>query len=216
MSNSLRHNSNRRTSTLFSGLSRTHIDVGFSPGASPPTTVIAKRKDNPLIQQRCSSSSHVLELNNYPDNSNNFYNTQTTTPVSHHRRRTSRTFTPYGRREGVKKDACDNSDEALFGPVPTLASFNYSQANSITPNSTTTITHTQTPPIEQSIFDFEEIIEKQEATILDDDMVFEELEWITNTMNNNNDSLPLSPPLSPFDSESFSFSEPLDDYVLFP
>lgn len=238
MPNSLQHHANRRTSTLSSGLSRTHIDVGFSPGASPPTTVIAMRKDNPLIQhQRCSSSSHVLELNNYPDNS--FYNNHTTTQPSssssslHHRRRmSSRVFTPYSQqqrqRPNVKKDAIDNSsDEALFGPVPTSFMTATATAAATTTTTTTFITtpptSTQTspsPPIEQSIFDFEETFEKK-ATILEDDMVFQELEWITNTMNNDSSSLPLSPPLSPFDnaaSEVDSFSlEPLDDdYVLFP
>lgn len=239
MPNSFQHHANRRTSALSSGLSRTHIDVGFSPGASPPTTVIAKRKDNPLIQQqRCSSSSHVLELNNYPDNS--FYNNTTTQLTSSpssssstsssplQRRRMSRAFTPYPSRrpnDVKKKDAIDNSsDEALFGPVPTTTSL-FGLSTAATAAITTPPTSTQTSPspaIEQSIFDFEETFEKK-ATILDDDMVFQELEWITNTMNHDNSSLPLSPPLSPFDddnaaSEVESFSlEPLDDdYVLFP
>lgn len=222
MSTPLHLNSIHSTSTLCSGPPRAYIDVGFFPGTSYATTVNLIEKDNPLIQ-RCSSSSHLLDPNNYPDNSNNFFANTNANNASHNRR-TSRTFKPYVRPPvvGVKK-VVSEADEALFGPIPTLALFKSQQATFDTTTTATINSFTQTPPIETSIFDFEEIDEKSnddKANILDDDMVFEELDWITNTMNLSNDiapsNLPLSPPLSPSDLFSNQdILEPLDDYVLF-
>lgn len=88
------------------------------------------------------------------------------------------------------KKAIDNEEEALFGDIPTLSS------NDSDPDTTF----------------------NTGADILDDDMVFQEFDWITtHTTTTSINHLPLSPPLSPSDSSHDTFMfEPLDDYVLFP
>ena len=111
---------------------------------------------------------------------------------------------------GVKKIA-KGTDEALFGPIPTQASF-----KSLASFNSSTTTLTQTPPLETEVFDFEEIDEKKDQ-LLDDDMIFEELGWITTAMDATHgisSDLPFSPPLSPLLLNNNDLEQ--DDYILFP
>jgi hypothetical protein len=200
-----------RPSSLYSGPKRMHNDVGFSPGTSPPAAVKKRKADESHSNNSCCISS--LHDNFYPDNNNSFdslaYNVSPRmTPIASKKRR---------KLEEESQDK-DQDGLALFGPIPTLQSFS-SVLDSSTASSSSSSFIDNNPPI--TCFDFDEEVinddDDDNNNILDDELIFQELKWITNASNTStNNSLPLSPPLSPSAQDSLDIQEDLDDFVLFP
>lgn len=219
---------------FFSGPSRTYDDVGFSPGKSPPATVI-KRKEKkipPLItnkQQRCFSSLHVHDSNYNPDNS-----TTTTFAFNNNDIKDKNRFMPYiiptttARKQALLEIATTTANEAsLFGPIPTMDSF-VTAADAFN-NKPCSLNDDDddafvTPPMETKNADNDD----DDDLILDDEMVFQELELLSNAINSTtsdlNTTLPPSPPLSPFDfsfdqeaiNDSLLEEQSSNDFILFP
>ncbi|EPB81934.1 hypothetical protein HMPREF1544_11323 [Mucor circinelloides 1006PhL] len=169
--------------------------VGFSPGKSPPTALI-RIENNNTNNDICCSSIHD---NNYsPDNSIQSVPRNIASPSINKSK--SLRFMPYKRPAAAASKTKENvQDLALFGPVPSADSFSFvATSGSVTP-----------PPLTACEGDLTDLV-------LNDEMVFQELDCITNSLH-----LPYSPPLSPINTTtttSNSLGDDLldDDFILFP
>jgi hypothetical protein len=159
---------------LPSGSSKDCNEVGFSPGKSPPTALIRIENDQ-QTNNNCSSS--IYDNNYHPDNSFQTLSRNIASPSIKNSKPLR--FMPYMKPDVEKQkntEQDNNQDFALFGPVPSAESLSFS--------SYFATSGSVTPPTS--------CVDDLTDHILDDEMVFQELESITNPLN-----LPFSPPLSP-------------------
>ncbi|KAI8637046.1 hypothetical protein BD408DRAFT_425213 [Parasitella parasitica] len=168
-----------------SGPSKDYNEVGFSPGKSPPTALIRAEQS---INTNCCSSIH--DNNCSPDNS--FQTLARNIAISGIKKsKKTLRFTPYMRPDVAEKNK-DDQVLALFGPVPSPESFSLSFSEtlgSVTPSNS--------------------CADNLSDHILDDEMVFQELECITNSL-----AFPISPPLSPTTATATATLD--NDFTLFP
>ncbi|KAK4511202.1 Fumarate hydratase [Mucor velutinosus] len=174
--------------------------VGFSPGKSPPTALIRIENNNTTFENCCST----IHDNYSPDNSIQSLPRNITSPgIS---KSTSLRFMPYKKPSAAAAAKAKENDQdlALFGPVPSADSFSLAFTSAATSGPVT-----PPPPITRE-GDLTELV-------LDDEMVFQELDCITNSLH-----LPYSPPLSPTITTTSNSSSSLDDdlmgddFILFP
>ncbi|KAF1799513.1 hypothetical protein V8B55DRAFT_1539095 [Mucor lusitanicus] len=179
--------------------------VGFSPGKSPPTALIRIENNNNTFDNCCSTNHD----NNYsPDNSIQSLPRNIASPSV--KKSTSLRFMPYKKPHvaaAASKAKENDQDLALFGPVPSAGSFSFAFSSAATSGPVTP------PPPTAGEGDLTELV-------LDDEMVFQELDCITNSLH-----LPYSPPLSPTTTTTTTTSNPSssldddlinDDFILFP
>ncbi|KAL9539935.1 hypothetical protein MBANPS3_009980 [Mucor bainieri] len=182
---------------------------------SPPTqdhclqghlkVAMKSENNNTTFENRCST----IHDNNYsPDNSIQSLPHNITSPRT--QKSTSLRFMPYKRPSAAAAASRvkeNDQDLALFGPVPSADSFSFAFSSSVATSGPVT----PPPPIARE-GDLTELV-------LDDAMVFQELDCITNSLH-----IPYSPPLSPIittttsNSSSSSLNDDLmnHDFVLFP
>lgn len=203
---------------MYSGSKRTHNHVGFSPGTSPSAALIKQVADDSNLNDNCCFSS--LHDNFYPDNNNSFdslaYNNNVSPPRMSFVSTKRRKLEPQEEPQDNEQD-----DLVLFGPIPSMQPFT-SCSSVLDPTcssaSFSSSSFIDTTPISFN-FDKETVINDDNNSILDDEMIFQELQSIThisNTTSSNNNSFPLSPPMSPSVQHAFDLEQEPDDFILFP